>query len=72
MIQRISRNADLIFSVSAPIAEADMARMRAEICEHFSGHRVMVLRAGDIRVIPLDRSYKRPYRPSMLAHGGRG
>lgn len=70
-LQPIKRNADLLIKVDAATSDADLVRLRNEIKEHFSGHRAIIFRANDLEITPLVRLRSHPYRPSMLAHGGR-
>ena len=68
---RISRDADLLFTLHHWVPDADIERFREEIKANFSGHRAIIVRADDVTITPIERRYTRAYRPSMLAHGGR-
>lgn len=67
---RMTYNADLIFTFPDMTMDIELERARAEIRKHFSGHRAIVVRGAE-SVTALNRQTKRPYRPSMVAHGGR-
>ena len=66
---RISRNADLVFALPDTTLDVELERIRAQLRDHFSGQRVLVIR-GDAAITSIERRHKRPYRPSMMAHGG--
>lgn len=70
-VQRIKRNADLLVGIVASITDIELSRLRQQIKERFSGHRAMIFRKDDVEITSLARPRLRPYRPSMLAHGGR-
>lgn len=67
----LRRAVDLVFRVPEFTPDSDLIRMHDEIREHFSGHRAVVLRGDDVQILPIPQPRRRPYRPSMVANGGR-
>lgn len=68
---RVTPGTELIFTLPDTTTVVDLEYISSALHKHFAGRRVLVIR-GDVTVTPIERRHTRPYRPSLLAHGGRG
>lgn len=67
-IQHIPRNADLIVAIKELISDAQLQRLKHDFEQHFSGHRAIFIRGGEMEITPIVRRARKKYTPSLVGH----
>lgn len=69
---RVSRDADLIFTFPDVTPNDELEHNAVQLREYYSGRRRLpLIIRGDAKITQIERLRTRPYRPSMVVHGGR-